>query len=93
MIKYGYSNGKYKFCEIEDETLEHRLYDSETLNGISKHMEGKLNDATIKIKIKYRDIFLGVTKSNNKGIDTNNSHKVNKTISIVKWMIWNQEIH
>ncbi len=27
MIKYGYSNGKCKFCEIKDETLEHLLYD------------------------------------------------------------------
>ncbi len=36
------------------------------------------------LKKKYRDIILGVTKSNNKGLDTNNRHKVNKVISIVK---------
>ncbi len=48
MIKYGYSNGKSKFCEIEDETLEHLVYDCETLDGIWEHVEGKLNDAKIK---------------------------------------------
>ncbi len=34
IIKYGYSNGICKFCEIEDETLEHLVYDCETLDGI-----------------------------------------------------------
>ncbi len=34
MIKYRYSNGKCKLCEIEDETLEHLLYYCETLDGI-----------------------------------------------------------
>ncbi len=90
MIKYGYSNGKCKYSEIEDETLEHLVYDCETLDGIWEHVEGKLNDANIKLKIKYMDIILGVTKSNNKGLDPNNRHKVNKVISIVKWMIWKQ---
>ncbi len=33
-------------------------------------------------------MFFGVTKSNYKGVDTNNRHKVNKVISTVKWMIW-----
>ncbi len=51
MIKYGYSNGKYKFCEIEDETLENLVYDCETLDGIWQYVEGKLNDANIKLKI------------------------------------------
>ncbi len=88
MIKYGYSNGKCKFCEIEDDTLEHLVYDCETLDGIWEHVEAKLNDANIKLKIQYRDIILGVTKSNNKGLDTNNRHTVNKVINIVKWMIW-----
>ncbi len=88
MIKYGYSNGKCKFCEIEDETLENLVYDYETLDGIWEHVEGKLNDANIKLKIQYRDIILGVTKSNNKGLVTNNRHTLNKVISIVKWIIW-----
>ncbi len=34
MIKYGYSNGKCKFCEIKEETLEYLVYDCETLDGI-----------------------------------------------------------
>ncbi len=88
LIKYGYSNGKCKFCEIEDEILEDLVYDSETLDGIWEHVEGKVNDANITLKIQYRDIILRVTKSNNKGLDTNNRHKVNKVISIVEWMIW-----
>ncbi len=50
MIKYEYSNGKYKFCEIEDETIGHLLYDCETLDGFCEHVEGKLNDVNIKIK-------------------------------------------
>ncbi len=54
---------------------------------IGEHIEGKLNDANIKLKIQYRDIILAVAKSNNKGLDTNNRHKVNKVISIVKWMM------
>ncbi len=64
------------------------LYDFETLDGIWEHVEAKLNDANIKLKIQYRVIILGVTKSNNKGLDTNNRHTVNKVINIVKWMIW-----
>ncbi len=65
MIKYGYSKGKCKFCEIEDETLEHPVYDCDTLDGIWDHVGGKLNDANIKLKRQYRDIILGVIKSNN----------------------------
>ncbi len=63
------------------------VYDCETLDGIREHVEGKLNDANIKLKIRYRDIILWVTKSNNKGLDTNNRHTVNKVISIVKCII------
>ncbi len=77
MIRYGYSNGKCKFCEIEDETLGHLVYDCDALDGIWEHVEGKLNDANIKLEIQYRDIILGVTKSNYKGLDTNNRHKLN----------------
>ncbi len=60
---------------------------TETLDGIWEHVEAKLNDANIKLKIQYMDIILGLTKSNNKGLDTNNRHTVNKVIIIVKWMI------
>ncbi len=90
MINYEYSNGKCKFCEIEDDTIEFLLYDCDILDGIWEQVEGKLNDANITLKIQFWDIILGVTKSNNKGLDTNNRHKVNKVISTVKWMIWKQ---
>ncbi len=58
------------------------------IDGIWEHVERKLNDANIKLKIHFRDIFLEVTQSNNKGLDTNNRHTVNTVISIVKRMIW-----
>ncbi len=67
---------------------QNTCYMTETLDGIWEHVEGKLNDVNIKLKIQYRDIILGVTKSNNKGLVTNKVNKVNKVISIVKWMIW-----
>ncbi len=70
MIKYGYSNGKCRSCEIEDDTIEHLLYDCE-IDGIWEHVERKLNDANIKVKIHYRDIILDqITKDSTQTIDT-----------------------
>ncbi len=54
------------FSEIE--ALEHILCDWETWDGIRKHVEGKLKNANIKIKIHWKDIILGLTETNNKRI-------------------------
>ncbi len=58
----------HKYCMLTKYpvTIGHNIYDCETLDGIWEHVEGKLNNANIKLKIQYRNIILGVTKSNNK---------------------------